>query len=183
MAVFCLSSCNNAPADIDEPAASSSDSVGLRIAYVEVDSIMTQYTFCIEYAAIIEKKMANAEATLTRKGQALQTAYNSFQTKLNNNEYTSREAAESAQQQILRQQQALEELKSRLSSELDAETMKYNVALNDSLNNFIADYNKDKKFDFILSKQGNNILFASDKLNITDEVIAGLNKRYKSTAK
>lgn len=178
---FSFTACNKAPQADDEVAgAGTGENNGLRIAFVEVDSIMTQYKFCIEYAAILEKKMANAESTLNRKSQTLQTAYNNFQTKLNNNEYTSREAAESAQQQILRQQQDLQDLQNRLGSELEAEKLKYNIALHDSLQNFIAAYNKDKGFDFILSKQGDNILFASPKYDVTDEVIAGLNKRYKS---
>ena len=45
-------------------------------------------------------------------------------------------------------------------------------------------YNKDKKFDLILSKSDatNNILFADKRYDITQDVINGLNKRYKPTA-
>jgi starch phosphorylase len=47
----------------------------------------------------------------------------------------------------------------------------------------IADYNKDKHFDMILSKSGDNILMPNPKFNITKDVINGLNKRYKGGVK
>ena len=48
---------------------------------------------------------------------------------------------------------------------------------------FLKSYNEDKKFDLILSKAGDNILMGNKKLDITQDVINGLNKRYKPTAK
>ena len=62
------------------------------------------------------------------------------------------------------------------------ETAKFNTALRDSLNNFLTSYNKDKKFDLILSKAGDNILLADRRFDITNDVINGLNKRYKPAA-
>ena len=47
----------------------------------------------------------------------------------------------------------------------------------------ITDHNKTKKYDLIISKAGDNILFADKKFDITNDVINGLNKRYKSTLK
>ena len=63
------------------------------------------------------------------------------------------------------------------------ETQEFNVALRDSLNSFLNAYNRDKHYDIILSKAGDNILFADKRFDITQDVINGLNKRYKSTAK
>ena len=109
----------------------------------------------------------------------MQTAAANFQQKLQNNGFTSREQAESQQAAIQRQQQSLQELQERLAQELDSETAKYNEALRDSLNHFLAEYNKIKKYDIILSKAGDNILYASKAYDITQEVVNGLNKRYK----
>jgi outer membrane protein len=77
----------------------------------------------------------------------------------------------------------LQTLQARLESELANETAKFNEALRDSLQNFLKAYNKDKKYDIILSKAGDNILFADKKYDITQDVINGLNKRYKPSAK
>ena len=175
-------SCNNQSPKMDEqPAATSGE--GMKIAYVEVDSLMTQYNFAKDYSVTLQKKSNNARNTLNQKGNALQAAMANFQQKLNNNGFQSREQAASQQAAIQRQQNDLQELQARLENELASETAKFNEALRDSLQNFLKSYNEDKKFDLILSKAGDNILMGNKKLDITQDVINGLNKRYKPTAK
>ena len=177
-------SCNNQSPKMDEqPAAGETSASGLKIAYVEVDSLMTQYDFAKDYSVTLQKKSNNARNTLTTKGNALQAAVNNFQQKLNNNGFTSREQAASQQAAIERQQRDLQELQARLENELANETAKFNETLRDSLQNFLKDYNKDKQFSLILTKQGDNILLADKRFDITNDVINGLNKRYKPAAK
>ena len=183
--VSALASCNNAAPKMDEQPTTkeSATTGGVKIAFVEVDSLMTQYEFCKEFSLILQKKSNNARNTLNSKGQQLQNAMANFQQKLQNNGFTSREQAESQQAAIQRQQQSLQELQARLENELAQETQKYNDGLRDSLQHFLTAYNKDKKYDLILTKQGDNILYAAKRFDITTDVINGLNKRYKSTLK
>ena len=177
-------SCNNAsPKMDDQPASGSASGAGIKIAYVEVDSLMTQFDFAKDYSESLQKKSINARNTLTQKGNALQAAVNNFQQKLNNNGFQSREQAASVQAAIERQQRDLQELQGRLEGELASETAKFNEALRDSLQNFLKAYNNDKQYDLILSKAGDNILMADKKYDITVDVINGLNKRYKPAAK
>jgi outer membrane protein len=177
-------SCNNASSKMDEqPSSGDASASGMKIAYVEVDSLMTQYDFAKDYSVTLEKKSNNARNTLTQKGNALQAAVNNFQQKINNNGFQSREQAAGVQAAIERQQRDLQELQARLENELASETSKFNVALRDSLQNFLKAYNKDKQFDLILSKAGDNILMANKKYDITNDVINGLNKRYKPAKK
>ncbi len=185
MAVLALASCNNESPKMDEKtnAKGEEQTTGVKIAYVEVDSLMTQYKFCKEFTEILQRKSNNARNTLTAKGQALQNAMQNFQQKLQSNAFTSREQAEGQQAAIQRQQQSLQELQARLETELAQETQKYNEGLRDSLMHFLDKYNKDKKYDLILTKQGDNILYAAKRFNITKDVINGLNKGYKSTLK
>lgn len=184
LSVLAFSSCNKSNPKMDEKpeqevSASNASGAGSRIAYVEVDSLMSQYKFCKDYSLILQKKSNNARNTLNQKGKQLQAAAANFQQKLQNNGFASREQAASVQAAIQRQEQDLQELQNRLGSELDAETAKYNAALRDSLQHFLKDYNKDKKYDLIISKAGDNILYADKKHDITADVINGLNKRYK----
>ena len=179
-----MASCNNAsPKMAEKPQAAGTENVsGMKIAYVEVDSLMTQYNFAKDYSVTLQKKSNNARNTLTQKGNQLQAAVNNFQQKLQSNGFQSREQAASVQAAIERQQRDLQELQARLENELANETQKFNMALRDSLNSFLTSYNKDKKYDMILSKSGDNILFANQKYDITQDVINGLNKRYKPAA-
>lgn len=181
VAALSTTSCNNSsPKMDDKPAeATTSNGGGSKIAYVEVDSIMTQYKYCKEYSLILEKKSNNAQNTLAAKGKQLQAAAANFQQKLQNNGFSSREEAQRVQAAIQRQDQDLQTLQARLQNELASETAKFNAALRDSIQNFLKTYNKDKKYDLIISKAGDNILYADKSHDITNDVINGLNKRYK----
>ena len=65
-------------------------------------------------------------------------------------------------------------------SELASEQQKLTMEMRDSIQAFLKTYNKAKKYDYILSRSGDNILLANPKFDITRDVVAGLNKRYKA---
>ena len=181
MAVVAMTSCDKSKSQVDEQAAGSKvASTETKIAFVEVDSIMTQYKFCKEYSLILQKKGQNIQNTLAQKQQQLEAAAANFQQKVQQNAYT-REQAQGIQSQLQRQSADLQALNQRLSGEFQNETEKYNNALRDSIKHFLTSYNKDKKYSLILSKAGDNILYADKAHDITNEVIAGLNKAYKSS--
>lgn len=174
-----LASCDKSSPKMDEKAtATQTATVSNKIAYVEVDSIMTQYKFCKEYTKILETKGNNIQKTLAGKQQALQNAAANFQQKVQQNAYT-REQAEAIQAGLQKQSNDLQGLNQRLSAEFQTETDKYNKALHDSLQHYLAIYNKDKKYGMIFAKQGDNLLYADKAYDITNEVVAGLNKAYK----
>ncbi|MCF0202677.1 MAG: OmpH family outer membrane protein, partial [Bacteroidaceae bacterium] len=75
--------------------------------------------------------------------------------------------------------QDLQALQQRLTAEFASEQEAFNKQLTDSIHNFIARYNKAKGYTFILSKSGDNMLYADKACDITKEVIEGLNKEYK----
>ena len=182
VATLALASCNQSNPQADAQAeAKQTAPTELKIAYVEVDSIMTQYKFCKDYSLILQKKGQNIQNTLAAKQQQLQAAAANFQQKVQQNAYT-REQAEGIQAGLQKQSNDLQALDQRLSNEFQVETAKYNNALRDSIQHFLAAYNKDKKYSLILSKAGDNLLYADQAYDITNEVIAGLNKAYKPTA-
>lgn len=178
-AAMAMTSCDKSKSQVDDkPVAAQTAQTSTKIAFVEVDSIMTQYKFCKDYSLILQKKGQNIQNTLAQKQQALQAAAANFQQKLQQNAYT-REQAQSIEMSLQKQNNDLQALNQRLSGEFQTETEKYNKALRDSIQHFLAVYNKDKKYSLILSKAGDNILYADKTHDITNEVIAGLNKAYK----
>lgn len=177
---FGLASCDKSSPKMDEKTETTQQSkASSKIAYVEVDSIMTQYNFCKEYTKILNQKGNNIQKTLASKQQALENAAANFQQKVQQNAYT-REQAEAIQAGLQKQSNDLQALNQRLSGEFQTETEKYNKALHDSLQHYLAIYNKDKKYGLIFAKQGDNLLYADKAYDITNEVVAGLNKAYKS---
>ena len=181
VATAALTACDKSNPQMDQkPENANKTAVAgeLKIAYVEVDSIMSQYKFCKEYSLILQKKGQNIQNTLAKKQEALQAAVANFQQKVQQNAYT-REQAEAINAGLQKQGNDLQVLNQRLSTEFQNETDKINKALRDSIQHYLAVYNKDKKYSIIFSKQGDNLLYADKAYDITNEIIAGLNKAYK----
>ncbi|MBE6303323.1 MAG: OmpH family outer membrane protein [Bacteroidales bacterium] len=155
----------------------------IKIAFVDIDSLLAKYEFSIIVNKEMLRKEEDMRMKLAEKAKALQADYDDFQKKLQNNVYATRERAEEEQARILKQKDALEKLEQRLIGELSAESQKNNITLHDSINSFLKAYNAEKKFDLILSRVGDNLLYANDALNITEEVINGLNARYTPATK
>ena len=88
-AAVAMTSCDKSKSQVDdkEPAAQTA-TTATKIAYVEVDSIMSQYKFCKDYSLILQKKGQNIQNTLAQKQQALEAAAANFQQKVQQNAYT-----------------------------------------------------------------------------------------------
>ena len=181
VAAMSLVACNNQPKQNDtaeKPVQNSEQVGGQKIAYVEVDSISSQYQFSKDIEKLLNAKNANISKTLSAKQQALQQAYNNFMQNARANKYTQEQA-----QQL--QANEGQELEQRLKNEFAQEQAKYQKAFNDSVEHFIQAYNKDKKYSYILMKGGmvNTILYADKAYDITNDVVKGLNKAYTGMKK
>lgn len=150
----------------------------LKIAYVEIDSLLTQYNFCKDLNEAMMRKQENVNATLNEKMKALDSEVREFERKYNNHVFTP-ERAQQEQARLLKMRQDLEAQHQRLMSELQQENDKNSMQLRDSINSFLKEYNKTKGYSLIISNTGaDNLLYADPSLNITKEIIEGLNKRY-----
>ncbi len=183
MTAMVLTSCNQQPQQNDSKSSDNSSAAQAggtaeKIAYVDIDSIMSQYTYWKDVTKLMKEKEANIQKTLSGKQQALQQAAANFQQNVQANKYT-QEQAQQVQAGIQRQAQDADALQQRLGSEYQNEVAKYNKALSDSVHNYLREYNKDKKYAIILAKSGDNILYADKAYDVTNEVVKGLNKSYK----
>lgn len=150
----------------------------LKIAYVEIDSLLTQYNFCKDLNEAMMRKQENVNATLNEKMKALDNEVREFERKYNNHVFTP-ERAQQKQARLLKMRQDLEAQHQRLMAELQQENDKNSMQLRDSINSFLKEYNKTKGYSLIISNTGaDNLLYADPSLNITKEIIEGLNKRY-----
>jgi outer membrane protein len=91
----------------------------------------------------------------------------------------SRELAESEQYRLAAKQQELQELEAKLTQDLFLENQNVNLQLRDSLMNYLEILNADGRFHVILSNTADdNVLWAADQYDITNEVVSGMNARY-----
>lgn len=156
----------------------------MKIAFVEIDTLMVQYTFWNDLNEMMLKREENIRATLTQKGRDLEKDMQEFQRKIETSAFSSRERAEQEHARILKKQQDIQDLQTRLTNELTAENMKNSLQLRDSINSFLKEYNKEKGYSMIISNTGfDNLLYADSAFNITKEIVKGLNARYSSAPK
>ena len=177
-----LNSCNQQKQqETEKETAEAAAESAQKIGYVEIDTLMSQYNFCKDYTLLMNKKGENIRNTLASKERALHNQAADLQKKYESNAFTTRDQLESAQMALAKKQQDLQALNDQLMTEFANEQAKYNNQLRDSLQAFLKEYNKTKKFDIIISKAGDNLLYANPKYDITNDVVKGLNKRYKTS--
>lgn len=184
-----MASCSNAEqknaaeAAVAEVAAEKAPSY--KIACVLIDTLTSQYQKCKDLEEEFAQKRANAESTINAKGKNFQNQMQEFNRKYQSNQFTQQQF-EAEQARLAKLQQDLEELQIRLSNSLQEEYQKEFLELTDTIQSFTKSYAKAKGYDFILCKSSgiDNVLYANEAYDVTDEVVKGLNKRYeKANAK
>lgn len=179
--IFMFAQCteNKANDTANATPAATGGSVNMKIAYVEIDSLLTKYRFCNDLNGMMIKKEENIRTTLNEKAKDLDNEMREFNRKLQNNGFASRERAEQENLRISQKQRDLQQLQEKLTNELQAENQKNNLQLRDSINSFLKIYNKTKGYSLIISNSGlDNLLYADPAYNITQEIVDGLNARY-----
>ena len=174
--VFLFAQCTDNKGTSTEASAPAVAGTNMKIAYVEVDSLLTKYRYW--------KKEENIRTTLNEKAKELDGEMREFQRKLENNGFASRERAEQENARLLQKQRDLQQLQEKLYADLQAENQKNSLQLRDSINSFLKVYNQKKGYSLIISNtQLDNLLFADKSLDITQEIVDGLNARYTPSTK
>ena len=122
----------------------------LRIAYVELDTLMSQYQLYKDYSEVLTRKGNNIQKTLAQKQRALENHAAAVQKKYESNGFTTRDEVERAQASIQKEQNELAELADRLQTEFAMEQARINDEARDSIQSFLKRYNKTKKFDYVM---------------------------------
>lgn len=153
----------------------------LKIAYVDVDSLLANYLFYQDLSEELLRKEENSRLLLSEETEKLQKEIDEFNRKLQNNVFSSQERVNQEQNRLLKKQQSLQELNDKLSGELMVESNNNADKVSTAVNSFLQEYNKSKGYNLILSKA--TVMLADDSMNITADVIKGLNDLYKADSK
>lgn len=152
---------------------------GLRIAYVDSDSILANYTLAIKKSLELEERSKRMDSDFKKRQDQYEKDAAYFQEQVASNQL-SEKSAQFIYNQLMEEQQKLYELQNQYTSELAEMEMRVNIILLDSVTNFLERFNQKHHFDFILGHNpGSNILLKNPDYNITDQVIWGLNNEYK----
>lgn len=149
------------------------------VAYINLDSLLQNYTFAIEANEKLMSKQEDARLKLNTRARSLQSEMVDFQRKIDNNAFLSRERAESEQNRLMKKQQELQDLEAKLTQDIVAENQALNMQLADTLDAFLKEFNADGRYHIIFTNtQRDNILQANPAYDISSEVIEALNSRY-----
>ena len=150
----------------------------LPIAYVNIDSLLLNYQFAKDANESLIKKQEDSRLTVNTRARQLQAEMAEFQKKLENNAFLSRERAEQEQLRLQNKQKELQEMDGKLSQQLMQVQQKMSEELRDTINAFMKEYNKNNKYEMIISNtSSDNILYAAKGYDITKDVTKMLNER------
>lgn len=151
----------------------------ISVAFVNNDSILANYELVKKMRADLEAKGKRLEGEVAAKQQAFEKDAAYFQDQVAKKSISDQSAQE-IYGQLQQNQKGIYDLRDRYAAELQQSEMDMNVALIDSVMNFLKRYNEKYKFDYILGfTKGANILYANDTLDLTKDVLKELNIAYK----
>ena len=159
-------------------ATASAPVCNIRIAYVDYDSLLLKFNLAQEMQKELIRKEMSINNIIEKERKTLQEEAAAFETKVQNNVFATQERAQAEYEKIMKKDQELLQRSQTMIAEFEKESITKSSEVTQSIMDYIKAYNSDAKFDFILTKMGGNMLYANEALDITDEVVKGLNAKH-----
>ncbi len=156
-----------------EAAASKGD-----IVYIDLDRILMEYDMANDLRSVVETKVQNIQAEVNRRGKKLENDVIDFQNKIDKGLMT-RSVAEVQGQKLQQQEADFNNYAAQKQQEINEEQVVMMNQLGDAIQTFLTKYNEEKQYAMILTNSGGAPVITADAaLDITDDVLAGLNEEY-----
>ncbi len=152
----------------------------LNIRYVSMDSISKNYILAQNIAAKANTLVTELQTYQMQLQNQLQNQANQIQQKAQNNLYLSQASYDADMKELQKKNDSFQRQYAQREQNAAVTMDNLQKELRDSIMNFINVYNKDKKYDAILYSDAG--LYFNPSLDITQEVVDGLNKRYTGEA-
>jgi len=151
-----------------------------KIAYFKIDSVMTNWELYFEMQEKLSKKQQQLESDFENKSQSFMKRVEDAQYKMQRGLVT-RAEAEQLQQQLAQEEQSLMGLQNNYATQIQEEGVVKNRQMIDKIEQYLESYNEERGFDYIFSYSfGGNLFYGDDALDITQEVIDGINEMFPS---
>lgn len=150
------------------------------IRYYNMDSVMANYDLVKTYNETNLRATRELENAMQSRQSELQRLAANIQQKMQSNGYLSEASYNADVQDLNRKQQQAESYLGNLQARAQQEALRQQQEFLDSIDNFLIYYNRDKHYDAILLYSPGQ--YFNPALDITADVIAGLNARYKKPA-
>ena len=144
-----------------------------KVAYIDLDSLQDNYGYYQKLKTDFEHKQESANDQLA----ALQKKYQNRAMQLQQKAATMTQKEQAAaMEEINKMQQELQERKQKVDNDLYNENSKMKQDILTRIEDFLKTYNKDGKYSYIFSYEPGFMFYKDSTLNITPDVILGLNK-------
>jgi outer membrane protein len=168
-----------ASADLKQDSLTTQIASG-SIAYVNIDTLLNQYDLFFDMKKDMEGKQKKAESELMGRQRTYESSVGDFQNKVQKGLVT-RSKAQEMEQELMTEQQRLLQLRDNLTMQLAEEEQVMNRQLINNIMEYLKEFNADNQYTYILSNAfGSNLLYADEALDITPDVIKGLNNKYNA---
>ncbi|MDR3188927.1 MAG: OmpH family outer membrane protein [Prevotellaceae bacterium] len=156
---------------------------GEGVVYVNIDSLVRGYDMYFDLQQEFEAKAKKKDGDFTARMKKFETDARDFQEKVEKGLVT-RSQAQQLQEGLAKREQELVQLRQQLQGELQEEESVMLRQIQNNIQRYIIEYNKGKRHSLILSTSGSNVvLYGDPALNITSEVLDGLNEAYVKARK
>lgn len=149
--------------------------------YVDIDTVLSKYNLAKDYNEEIIRLQTNMESQVKKHQTEIQNFATTMQNKMQNNGYLSEASYRQDEKSLANLQNKAQKNMASLQSNFETSAMQAQQAVNDSISAFVKEYNKTRGYDAILLK--NATLYINPELDITDEIVEGLNARYNKVNK
>jgi len=151
------------------------------IAWVNMDSLLNSYDMYFDIQSELEAKGRKMETDMTTRTRAFERQMIDFQDKVQKGLVT-RSTAQQMQQDLAAKEQELYMFRDELRMKFAEEEQVMLRRIQHSITDFMTKYNQDKGFQVILSGAfGGPLLYGHPSIDITKDVIKGLNEEYSKT--
>ena len=150
----------------------------IKIAYVDYDSLLLNFDLAQEMQKELIRKEMSINNLIEKERKALQEEAAAFETKVQNNVFATQERAQAEYEKIMKKDQELLQRSQAMIAEFEKESFTKSNEVTMNIMEYIKEYNSDAKYDFILTKMGGNMLYANEALDITNDVVKGLNAKH-----
>lgn len=158
------------------------DTVALKnapIAFFQMDSIQAQYDLVKESASRVRSEGQRLEGNLAREMEKAENRAKELAAKDHTYSTQSELAADEKEFQGL--QERIQELRAKSQEQMDEMQMRALQQITQELQSFLEEYNRTAHFDYIIAVQeGGQVWVGNKGLDITSDVVAGLNARHRA---
>ncbi len=181
IAVFLLISKFTGPSSNDNSSDTNRTNENIKVACVKLDSLLESYNYYNDKKTALLKKQKMKEVELDSRYSALQRKAYELQRKVQDRLMTQTTAQKKGQKLGIEEQKIMND-KQIYQVELMEENQLMSLEMLDSVKNYLSIYNKKYSFNIILATDtiGSSILYFDKKMDITSDIVEGLNERYIS---